>query len=170
MPNIRTHDFITTVSGGILFPVSWILLPNHSLTAALTITTAHLLAGLLFSPDLDIRATNYYRWGPLRVLWWPYAKAVPHRSWISHGLVVGPLLQLLYCLIVFSSVFTALLLIVGQFEMWSQLVAGIAKIIQIYPGYVTAFLVGFVTGGASHSIPDWLSTGAKRTWNSWTRL
>ena len=170
MPNIRTHDFITTVSGVVLFPVSWILLPDHSLTGALTITAAHLLAGLLFSPDLDLRATNYRRWGPLRGLWWPYSKAVPHRSWISHGLIVGPLLQLLYFLVVFGGAFAALLLIVGQYEISTRLLAGTVEVIQIYPGYMTAFLIGFVTGGASHSIPDWLSTGTKRTWNSWTRF
>lgn len=169
MPNIHTHDLITTATGVALFPVSWLLLPDHSFTGAVTIASAHLLAGLLFSPDLDIRATNYRRWGPFRVLWWPYAKAIPHRSLISHGLVIGPLLQLLYFIIVFGGLLSALLLLCGQVSVWIGLVAGAIDSVQSYPGYVGAFLIGFVTGGASHSIPDWLSTGAKRTWTSWTR-
>jgi uncharacterized metal-binding protein len=170
MPNVHTHDLITSVSGVALFPVSWILLPNHSVIGALTVSGAHLLAGLLFSPDLDIRATNYRRWGPLRVLWWPYSKAIPHRSWVSHGLVVGPLVQLLYFVVVFGGLLTALLLLFGQHSAWIRLVTGIAEFIQGYPAYVLVFLFGFVTGGASHSIPDWISTGTKRTWNSWMRF
>jgi uncharacterized metal-binding protein len=170
MPNVHTHDLITTASGIALLPVSWILMPDHSFTAALTLSSAHLLAGLLFSPDLDITATNYRRWGPLRVLWWPYAKAIPHRSWISHGLVVGPLLQLLYFLVVFGGLLSVLLLMLGQAVAWSRLLSGIVEFIQVYPALGLAVVLGFVTGGASHSIPDWISTGTKRTWNRWTRF
>src|SRR3712207_2749981 len=75
MPNVYTHDLITTATGVALFPVTWLLLPDHSLTGALTLSSAHLLAGLLFSPDRHMRPTNYRRWGPFRLLWWPYAKA-----------------------------------------------------------------------------------------------
>jgi uncharacterized metal-binding protein len=169
MPNVRTHDLITTTSGVALFPISWVAVPGHSVTVALVISSAHLLAGLLFSPDLDIRAVNYRRWGPLRVLWWPYSKAIPHRSLLSHGLVIGPLLQLLYFVVVFGGLFSALLLLLGQHSLWSSMLGSVFRFMDQYPALVLAGLVGFVTGGASHSIPDWISTGAKRTWNSWTK-
>jgi uncharacterized metal-binding protein len=105
----------------------------------------------------------------LRVLWWPYSKAIPHRSLLSHGLVIGPLLQLLYFVMVFGGLFSALLLLLGQHSLWSSMLGGVLAFMDRYPALVLAVLVGFVTGGASHSIPDWISTGAKRTWNSWTR-
>lgn len=169
MPNVRTHDLITTASGITLFPVTWLAAPGHSITVALTISGAHLLAGLLFSPDLDIFAVNYRRWGPFRVLWWPYAKAIPHRSLLSHGLVIGPLLQLAYFFVVFGGLFSALLLLLGQYDVWISMVAGVLAWMQVYPALVFALVCGFITGGASHSIPDWISTGTKRTWNSWTK-
>ena len=169
MPNVRTHDLITTASGITLFPVTWLAAPGHSITVALTISGAHLLAGLLFSPDLDIFAVNYRRWGPFRVLWWPYAKAIPHRSLLSHGLIIGPLLQLAYFFAVFGGLFSALLLLLGQYDVWISMVAGVLAWMQVYPALVFALVCGFITGGASHSIPDWISTGTKRTWNSWTK-
>lgn len=165
MPNVRTHDLITTLSGAALLPLSWLLLPSRSLTLALTISTAHWLAGLIFSPDLDIFGTNYRRWGPLRVLWWPYAKTIPHRSWLSHGLIVGPLLQLVYFVAVFGGLAAVLLLLVGQHSIWNEFVRWLLVVGSEYPALVVGFLGGFITGSASHSIPDWLSTGTKRTWN-----
>ena len=53
---------------------------------------------MLLSPDLDLadsRATR--RWGPLRVLWWPYAAIFKHRQ-ISHHLLFGPLSRIVYFL------------------------------------------------------------------------
>ena len=65
------------------------------------------LSGLLLSPDLDIDHGNIsYKIvrdsvgclpGALwKLFWWPYARLIPHRSLLSHGLLVGTLLRLLY--------------------------------------------------------------------------
>ena len=58
-----------------------------SATAAL----AFLVGGLLLSPDLDTRSRPTRRWGPLRLLWWPYRKLLRHRSLLSHGPFLGTL-------------------------------------------------------------------------------
>ena len=38
------------------------------------------LHGLSISPDLDTTSRPTRRWGPLRVLWWPYRTLLRHRS------------------------------------------------------------------------------------------
>jgi uncharacterized metal-binding protein len=58
---------------------------------------AHLLGGLYLSPDLDLVSRPFKRWGLLRILWIPYQKLIPrHRHWLSHGVIVGSVVRLLY--------------------------------------------------------------------------
>ena len=59
-------------------------------------TLAFLIGGLWLSPDLDTNSRPYQRWGPLRWLWWPYRKALRHRSLLSHTPVVGTLVRVGY--------------------------------------------------------------------------
>ncbi len=169
MPNVRAHDMITVVSGIALLPVCWLALPDSAPATILTLPLTHLVSGLIFSPDLDIAAANYRRWGPLRLLWWPYQELVPHRSWLSHGLVVGPLLRLGYFLGISCLLLWCLLTVTGNAALW--LVLQQATVDNLYNNQtrVLAFLLGFVTGGAAHTIPDRLSTSAKRTLNQWAR-
>ena len=59
--------------------------------------SANLLGGLLLSPDLDLVSPPYQRWGPLRWIWVPYQRLIPkHRHWLSHGVLIGSVLRLLY--------------------------------------------------------------------------
>ena len=55
-----------------------------------------LLGGLLLSPDLDTRSNPTRRWGPLRLLWWPYRRCLRHRSLLSHSPLLGPAGRLAY--------------------------------------------------------------------------
>lgn len=161
---------ITLVTGVILAPVSWVLLPDHSIGTALTISAAHLVSGLLFSCDLDIDSIEYERWGPLRVIWWPYKETVPHRSWLSHGLVIGPLLRLAYFSCIVYGLLWLVLRATGNALLLRELEQSFARTLREHPGETYAFLGGFILGGAAHSIPDWISTGTKRAWNQWTRF
>jgi len=47
----------------------------------------------MFGPDLDLHSVQYKRWGPL-LLWIPYQNSTP--SLLSHGLIVGTTLRVLY--------------------------------------------------------------------------
>ncbi len=170
MPGARTHDMITVVTGAALAPVWWAMTPDGSPALALTITAAHLVSGLLFSCDLDIDSVEYRRWGPLRLLWWPYKEMIPHRSWLSHGLIIGPLLRLAYFGLIVAGLLWLALHASGNGDLWLRLRAGFWTYLATHPAHTYAFLVGFVLGGAVHSIPDWLTTGTKRAWNQWTRL
>ncbi len=68
------------------------------------------LSGVLLSPDLDMEILTYSeRWFfrrrwlwlkllgiPWTLLWWPYARLIPHRHPLSHLPVLGTALRLLY--------------------------------------------------------------------------
>ena len=55
-----------------------------------------LIGGLWLSPDLDTKSNAFKRWGPLKAIWIPYQKIVPHRSVLSHAPLIGTTLRLLY--------------------------------------------------------------------------
>lgn len=170
MPGAQTHDMITLVTGVALLPATWILSPDRSLATASIITAGHLISGFLFSCDLDIDSLEYRRWGPLRLIWWPYKEAMPHRSWLSHGLVIGPLLRLAYFGVIVYGLLWLGLNVSGNTPLWNELRQSFTSTIRTYSGQTYGFLIGFVLGGAAHSIPDWISTGTKRAWNQWTKL
>lgn len=61
-----------------------------------TAALAFLLGGLWLSPDLDTISRPSRRWGPLRLLWWPYRRLLRHRSLLSHSPLLGSAGRLLY--------------------------------------------------------------------------
>jgi uncharacterized metal-binding protein len=99
MASGKNHD------RSILFasPVVAIVVGSHSLELGIVAASAHLLGGLYLSPDLDLVSKPFKRWGVLRVLWLPYQKLIPcHRHWLSHGVIVGSVVRLLYlCALLF---------------------------------------------------------------------
>lgn len=67
------------------------------LELGLIAASAHVLGGLFLSPDLDLVSRPYKRWGLLRFIWIPYQRLIPrHRHWLSHGVIVGSIVRLLY--------------------------------------------------------------------------
>ena len=60
------------------------------------------LGGLWLSPDLDSHSKPLKRWGILQIIWWPYRKVVPHRSFFSHGPFIGTTLRMLYLIGIFA--------------------------------------------------------------------
>jgi uncharacterized metal-binding protein len=173
MPGARTHDAITVVTGLALGPVSYSGFlglgypPEAALRNAAVLVVAHMVSGIMFSPDLDIDGAIDNRWGIFFWIWRPYMWAVPHRSrWLSHGLVLPPLLRLLYFYLAVA------LMLIGAAWLLAQ--AGIAipnlhvrlrdtllGIARDYPRETRSFLLGFITGSAAHSIADWMVTGGK---------
>jgi uncharacterized metal-binding protein len=93
MASGKNHD------RSILFtsPIVGIIGVSYSLELGIIAASAHLLGGLYLSPDLDLVSKPFKRWGVLRVLWIPYQKLIPcHRHWLSHGVIVGSIIRLLY--------------------------------------------------------------------------
>src|SRR6266542_5751958 len=100
MPGARTHDIITVVTGLGLAPVAYstnmtVGLPaDQALRDTALLVGAHLISGILLSPDLDLDGAIDNRWGIFFWIWRPYMWAVPHRSrLLSHGLIIRPLLR-----------------------------------------------------------------------------
>ncbi len=89
----QQHDRATCILAlpfGLLWG-PWLGLPG--ITAG---TLAFLIGGLWLSPDLDTRSNPSRRWGPLRLLWWPYRRLLRHRSLFSHSPFLGSGGRLLY--------------------------------------------------------------------------
>lgn len=173
MPNARTHDVITVVTGIALAPVSYVALvaqgqpPTVSSVDSLWLVGAHLLSGIMFSPDLDIDSAIDNRWGIFYWIWRPYMWLTPHRRWFSHGLILPPLLRLLYFVTVLTLLFISIAWLLGQLGIVVpnyHLYAAdyLVALVYRYPREAWFCVLGFITGGAAHSIADWLSTGGKR--------
>jgi uncharacterized metal-binding protein len=174
LPNARTHDAITIVTGLALAPLTYVAVlnqpqpPGVALINTALLTGAHLLSGMMFSPDLDIDSAIDNRWGIFHWIWRPYMWLVPHRHrWLSHGLVFSPLFRLAYfaamvtlCFFAVAWVLEQLAIIVPDYPQ--QTLDYLLFLVDTQPQEVFMFLLGFVTGSAAHTIADWLVTGGKR--------
>ncbi|MBS1770665.1 MAG: metal-binding protein [Acidobacteria bacterium] len=121
MPSGRTHDLITI---GLAIPAAaGSFGVTGSFTAAMVFAAAFIFGGLMFGPDLDTRSKQYSRWGPFRVLWYPYRRFFKHRSRFSHGLILGTAIRVIYFMGVFS-----LIVIAGS---WIYAAAVGGKVISI---------------------------------------
>jgi uncharacterized metal-binding protein len=170
LPNHKTHDAITVVTGIALVPITYLTLQyfevsNENVVSDIALLTgAHLLSGIMFSPDLDIDSEIDNRWGPFYWIWRPYMWAVPHGSLLwSHGLVIPPLLRLVYFFVVGTLVFLAVAWVLGGVgiilpDYPLRAISYLQQLAHTRPHQVEAFLIGFITGGAAHSIADWLIT------------
>ena len=169
MPNAVTHDIITLVTGAALAPVAlnsnW---PDMGPANAAILAGSYLVSGLLFSPDLDTQSTPYRRWGILRGLWLPYRYLVPHRSWISHSFLFGPLIRIAYFTVMLSLLTVMVFALISLFSpidpsgMLSQAAITTSRWVQDHPVAIVYILLGFVLGGASHTIADVVWSGIKR--------
>ena len=93
MASGRSHDRVTWC---LALPFGLLWWPWLGLIGSAVTTVCFLLGGLLLSPDLDTRSNATRRWGPLRVLWWPYRKLLRHRSPVSHSPLIGTAVRLTY--------------------------------------------------------------------------
>jgi len=173
MPGARTHDIITVVTGAGLAPVAYTtniafgLPADQALRHTALLVGAHLISGILFSPDLDLDGAIDNRWGIFFWIWRPYMWIVPHRSrLLSHGLIIPPLLRLLYFYWVVMGILIGGTWILGQIgitvpQVSTRLSEAVFGLVRDYPRETWSFVVGFMTGSAAHSIADWLVTGGK---------
>ena len=174
MPGARAHDIITIVTGMALVPISYAAqarigtLPVAALRGSAILVGAHLLSGIMFSPDLDLDSAIDDRWGIFFWIWRPYMWAVPHRSrLLSHGLVIAPLLRLLYfylmvVLLLIASAWLLALVGIALPDLHVRLRDALLGLMRDHPRETLVFVIGFITGSAAHSIADWLVTGGKR--------
>jgi len=161
MPSGKTHDKIAIRAPFVLGAVATGAMLYFQLNPALPIIAgaATFISGWWLSPDLDIHSEPYKRWGLLRFIWLPYRKLIPkHRSFFSHGILVGTLLRLAW-LALWLSPIVGLLYYFDWLPLTPQELLTAAKTYQLE--LLTA-LVGLEFGAAVHYVPDWVSTRIKR--------
>lgn len=169
MPGVRTHDWITVVTAIAADAAYFVLAPHPDPVLALLFTTTYLFAGFACAGDLDLDSKEYRRWGPLRFIWWPYRVIVPHRSWISHGLILGGVIRVGYLALMCTLLFWGGLWLTSRLgphinanEMTRDEWASLYQFGQAHPQWVIAALGGFILAGTAHSTADIISTSLKR--------
>lgn len=114
MPSAAVHDRIALYSAGALIIPTYVFLrfglgdqPDQAYEGTLLLIGTHLLGSWWLSPDLDLDGKIDDRWGPLRPIWLPYMKAVPHRHFVSHSGLSG-FFRLVYLLLVVFGILAVL--------------------------------------------------------------
>lgn len=162
MPSGKTHDLLTLA---LCLPV---VAGAYALTAEAAASSvagaAFLFGGIVFGPDLDTVSRQYSRWGPFRLLWFPYRTFFRHRSRWTHGLLFGTLIRVVYFLgIVSIFVFGGASLYglfagggnpeIGEFaDLWRG--AGALSFSLLGDQMLLAIFAGMWAGAASHTLTD----------------
>ncbi len=154
MPSGKTHDRITFS----LLPV--VLLASYLATRqwylSLLVGAGVLFGGLMFGPDLDIHSVQYKRWGLFRWLWLPYRWSLRHRSFWSHGFLVGTALRLFYLILLLVLVLvipTAIAIFTWKLEHQTFTSAFFQGLGQLQTEII-AVIVGIEIGAMGHSLSD----------------
>ena len=172
MPSGRTHDSITLWSLPLLAGLTFARTQSSSLT--LFVSGSYLFSGLMFGPDLDVYSHQYKRWGLLRWIWLPYRRSMRHRSFWSHGPIVGTVVRVAYLFIwvgllgtggIFVGAIAVQLVsktndwfVLAQ-QWWSSSIGFLERAPQQYPTEAIAIAIGLELGAMSHALSDWtLST------------
>lgn len=169
MPNAPTHDKISGIVA--LASTGAAIYYGVPAPVALLHGASVLFSGLVFSPDLDTKSIPLERWGPLKWLWTPYERALPHRHWLSHGPFIGTIFRLLYLFLMIALVLTVGLCawqVVTQQPI--DLSAGV-MLIDEWGGIIwesasreqaEAVISGLFLGELAHIIPDHIVTYWRR--------
>lgn len=173
MPAGRVHDRITLwglpLCGGGTFVVS-----GQSAAATLMVCSGYLVGGLLLGPDLDIHSRPYKRWGWFRWIWLPYQKSVRHRSFWSHGFLVGTSLRVLYLGLWLLGISGLGLILwaatIAGAQWWplfqanlQTLIQGCVLFLQRYREESLLLFLGLEIGAMSHSCSDGIISAWKRS-------
>lgn len=92
MASGKTHTRTNLVATGALAVAT----PFIEIDIPFALIIGAIIGTLWLSPDLDLKSDAYYRWGPLKFIWLPYVKLMPHRSLFSHLPVLSDLIRIAY--------------------------------------------------------------------------
>ncbi|MEO1374336.1 MAG: metal-binding protein [Cyanobacteria bacterium J06635_10] len=163
MPSGQTHDRITIWALPFIAGVTFLQTRSSGIT--LLVTGGFMFGGLMFGPDLDIYSIQYQRWGYLRFIWLPYQKSLRHRSFLSHGPLIGTTLRVIYLCGILTVTGILILLIAEKLFMtwsWHEVAKSLLEIINSHSTEFLALFVGLELGAMSHSISDWSNSAYKR--------
>ena len=161
MPSGRTHDRLIWWGLPLVISLAYAWTRQGGLTAITSV--GYLFSGLMFGPDLDIHSIQYKRWGWFRWLWLPYRKLLRHRSYLSHGFLLGTLFRLLYVaawgiLILFISLAIARWIQPQTSPDWLTWGQSLTTFWHNYGQESIALLVGLELGAMNHAVSDYLGS------------
>lgn len=169
MPNGKTHDIITIVSAAAAAPVLVSSgLPEMNAAAVAVAVGSYVASGMVFSPDLDLHSRPYRRWGPLRFIWIPYQKMIPHRSWVSHSLLFGPLIRVVYFVLMSTLLYLGVMALINLFTPVDSsgtllnISSTVTAWVQNHPIIIGYALAGLILGAAVHTLTDIVYSWVKR--------
>ncbi len=167
MASGKTHDKITLICSPIIASIFLLLnISFFSKNGAIFLTiigvASYIFGGYMFSGDLDIKSSEFKRWGKLKFIWVPYQRFFKHRSIFSHGFILGPLIRILYLYSIFIIIFSVLY----SFSFISISPPTIIKenirfILNNDKIFFNIFLALFI-GSGLHTITDLISTSFKK--------
>jgi uncharacterized metal-binding protein len=165
MPSGRTHDRITLWMLPFIVGLCYLITHNGELT--LLFSGGFFFSGLMFGPDLDIYSLQFKRWGIFRYLWLPYQKLLRHRSFFSHGLIIGTIIRIVYlllCLFIVGSLLIAILQLIFGFNWnWQTfIIEQYNLIVRERKAEAISLFLGLELGAMSHSISDLLGSAIKK--------
>ncbi|MGJ5672798.1 MAG: metal-binding protein [Nostochopsis sp.] len=164
MPSGQTHDRITLWALPFVAGTTFVQTKSGNLT--LLVAGGFMFGGLMFGPDLDIYSRQYQRWGLLRWIWIPYQKSLRHRSFLSHGPIIGTTLRVIYLssvvgiLVILGTVVAQML---GNGDGSRQILSEIVgRSLLNHSLELLALFLGLELGAMSHSLSDWGGSAYKR--------
>jgi uncharacterized metal-binding protein len=171
MPNGKTHDRLTIATAALSLPIWIILTPDHDPFVYSVGVGSYLFSGIWLSGDLDTSSICYKRWGLFKFIWLPYRLLIPHRSCLSHGLVVGPLVRVIYFSVAaylvarcIAALANRYFLIVDRAGILRHAGFSLTFWLVHHPMVFIAALIGLVLGGLTHTLADVLSSFWKKVW------
>ncbi|WP_020063344.1 metal-binding protein [Bacillus sp. 123MFChir2] len=153
MPSGKTHTKINLVS----LPIVLFMLASYGLTNfdfLLTFAIGFIVGTYFLTPDLDIHSAAYRKWGLLRIFWYPYQTMMPHRSPLTHTIIIGDLIRLLYMLLVFSP----FLYVLNKTLLEGELL----EIAKEHEVEIITFVLGVIAASTLHIIADGVNTRRKK--------
>ncbi len=166
MPSGKTHD---KISWYFFIPFSfivWYLTREWMLVVLFAF--AYLFSSFMFGGDLDLVSVQSKRWGIFRWIWIPYRKFIPHRSSLSHGMVVGTTFRLFYLGFFIALFYGICYLLTEKYfpvenkELVKTTYHGYIYIKNQPPTYFASIFAGLVTGAGLHTISDLTVSKVKR--------
>lgn len=164
MPSGQTHDRITMYALPLVTGVTFWQTRSGNLT--LLVAGGFIFGGLMFGPDLDIYSVQFQRWGFLRWIWLPYQKSLRHRSFLSHGPIIGTTLRVVYLTCVLAILVIIFLVMaekLGNFALnWQNMGNNVGRSLWVYQSEFLSLFLGLELGAMSHSLSDWGGSAYKR--------
>lgn len=166
MPSGKTHEkingvFLRVVIFISLHMVCYLQFGMIGLVSSLFFLGGYLIGTYYLGPDLDIKSRPFYRWRMFRFIWKPYQKMFHHRSFWTHGFVIGDIVRMMYLGVWLLIPYGMLYLFSNAF--WQELHRILTDFLFSNLVSIGCFLGGIVVASTLHTIADlWGSSWKKR--------